>query len=188
MATVKPLLPHPDRGPRATGVASIAGECNPPASPSHSSAQAMASTAVLAPATTRRSPGSRPHRAPRRPHAPAEVGAPAPLGMMLVLGVFVDFHRPHPSPGGTPTIVCDPPNGPSGQSSQRGRPPGRASLLGSVVCLVSCRLRAERAGLPVIPHGGKAHPKRVMTATGLLRRYGRHGRPAPEVAGIGGIG
>jgi hypothetical protein len=27
--------------------------------------------------------------------------------------------------------------------------------------------RDERAGLPVIPHGGEAHPKRVMTATGL---------------------
>jgi hypothetical protein len=48
-----------------------------------------------------------------------QVGAPAPLGTMLVLGVFVDSHHPHPSPGGTPTIVGDPPNGLSGQSSQR---------------------------------------------------------------------
>jgi hypothetical protein len=81
-------------------------------------------------------------------HVP-EVGASAPLrmGLVLVLGVFVDPHRPHPSPGGTPTVVGAPPNGPSGLSSQRVGP-GPSSYWDE--------LRS----------GGKAHPKRVMTATG----------------------
>jgi len=69
------------------------------------------------------------------------------MGLVLVLGVFVDPHRPHPSPGGTPTVVGAPPNGPSGLSSRRVGP-GPSSYWDE--------LRS----------GGKAHPKRVMTATG----------------------
>jgi hypothetical protein len=80
--------------------------------------------------------------------------------------VFVDSHRPHPSQGGTPTVVGDPPDGPSRPSSQRVGP-GPSSCWDELRSGGSDGQRTDPNPPVAGPHRGHIDPGRQGTTASL---------------------